>query len=127
MSKRSRRKRKKRKRNKKKTNGKEWRRRRSQKIKKILEEREISLCLYTGENYKLFHHSAYFCYYSWTHYTFWHYSWVSLYYFSYILPLSTVLSIISFQFQQNKRYLNRPKYYLREEEREWNKKINFFF
>ena len=88
--------------------------------------REISLCLDTGENYKLFHHSAYFCYYSWTHYTFWHYSWVSLYYFSYILPLSIVLSIISFQFQQNKRYLNRPKYYLREEEREWNKKLIFF-
>jgi len=37
------------------------------------------------------------------HYTFWYYSWVPLYYFSYILPLSIVLSPKNFQFQQNKR------------------------
>ena len=39
---------------------------------------------------------------------FWYYSWVSLYYFSYFLHLSTVLSVKSFQFQQNKRISNKP-------------------
>ena len=39
---------------------------------------------------------------------FWYYSWVSLYYFSYFLHLFTVLSVKSFQFQQNKRISNKP-------------------
>ena len=39
--------------------------------------------------------------------TFWYYSWASLYYFSYLLTLSIVLSAKSFQFQLNKLFLNR--------------------
>ena len=42
------------------------------------------------------------------HYTFWYYLWVLLYYFSYLLPLSTVLSIKIFQFQQNKQIPRGP-------------------
>ena len=41
-----------------------------------------------------------------SHCTFWYYSWTPLYYFNYLLLLFTVLLIISFQFQQNKQYLN---------------------
>ena len=40
--------------------------------------------------------------------TFWYYLWVSLYNFSKILSLFTVLSAKSFQFQQNKRIPNKP-------------------
>ena len=43
-----------------------------------------------------------------SHYTFWYYSWVSLYYFSYLLVLSTVLLIKKFQFQLNKLFSNGP-------------------
>ena len=43
------------------------------------------------------------------HCTFLYYSWVSLYYFSQLLHLSTVLSVKKFLFQQNKRIPNRPK------------------
>jgi len=42
----------------------------------------------------------------WTFCTFWYYSWVPLYYFSLLLPLSTVFLAKSFQFQQNKRISN---------------------
>ena len=43
-----------------------------------------------------------------SHCTFSYYSSVSLYYFSYLLALFTILSAKSFQFQQNKRISNRP-------------------
>ena len=36
-----------------------------------------------------------------------YYSWVSLYYFSYLLALSTILSTKKFQFQLNKLFPNR--------------------
>ena len=45
-----------------------------------------------------------------SHCTFWYYSWVSLYYFSYFLDLSTVLSIKNFQFQLNNLFPIRLKY-----------------
>ena len=61
------------------------------------------------ENYKLFYYSAYFCC----------YLYVSLHFlvpfmgptilFQLILSLSTILSTISFQFQQNKWYSNKSK------------------
>ena len=42
------------------------------------------------------------------HCTFRYYSWAPVYYFNLLLLLFTVLSVISFQFQQNKWYPNRP-------------------
>ena len=42
-----------------------------------------------------------------SHYTFWYYSWVLLYYFSYLLVLSTVLSAKNFQFKLNKLFSNK--------------------
>ena len=39
--------------------------------------------------------------------TFWYYSWVLLYYFGYIITLSTVFSAKSFQIQLNKLFPNR--------------------
>ena len=40
--------------------------------------------------------------------TLWYYLQVLLYYFSHLLPLSTILSVKNFQFQQNKWIPNRP-------------------
>ena len=56
-----------------------------------------------------------------SHCTFWYYSWSLLYYFSYLLTLSTVLSTKSFQFQLNKLFPNR--HLMRNNWRKWLKQI----
>ena len=58
------------------------------------------------EKLKLFYYLTYFCYYLRASLHFWYYSWTPLYCFNEFLILSTVLSVINFQFQQNKQYLN---------------------
>ena len=41
-----------------------------------------------------------------SYYLFWYYSWAPLYYLSYLLTLSTVFPVKSFQFQLNKLFPN---------------------